>query len=197
MLLTRDSSDGPVTGSVRANRMQLHATKASITTDTIGDLAPFTVAGTMELPPVGRQPVWVIAENAYGLYREESTLDASGSSNSTTSRAPTLLSSVCERGGAHDGVTQTGAPHNTRSSPYRPKHQENRVQIAWPQSALSLPFRPEHGDFGKGTESVPVRAASFREPHISSTGARAKEEEFFEVRSFGTRRAGLRPEPVE
>jgi hypothetical protein len=27
---------------------------------------------------VGHQPVWVIAENAYGQYREESTVDARG-----------------------------------------------------------------------------------------------------------------------
>jgi hypothetical protein len=76
--LPGDSSGEPVAGSVRVNRLQIHVTKALITTDTIGDLAPFTVAGTLEPPTVGRQPVWVIAENAYSQYREESTVDTHG-----------------------------------------------------------------------------------------------------------------------
>jgi hypothetical protein len=76
--LPGDFSDEPLTGSVRVNRMQIHVTRALITNDTLGDLTPFTVAGTLSPPPQGHQPMWVIAENVYGLHREESTVDAFG-----------------------------------------------------------------------------------------------------------------------
>ncbi len=73
-----DLSVERISGSVHVYRDQIHVTSVLETTDSIGHRAQLHVAGTIEPPPKGREPVWVILQNVYGRYRDESAVDNKG-----------------------------------------------------------------------------------------------------------------------
>jgi hypothetical protein len=73
-----DSSVERISGSVNVNRDQVHVTGLLGTTDSIGYRPGLPAFGTIEPRPQRREPVWVILENVYGGYREESVVDERG-----------------------------------------------------------------------------------------------------------------------
>jgi hypothetical protein len=73
-----EQTNEDLTGRVSVYRSQIHVTRVLGTTDSLGHLAQFPVAGSLSPMPPGRGPVWVIVENVYGQYRQESTVDDRG-----------------------------------------------------------------------------------------------------------------------
>jgi hypothetical protein len=68
-----------ISGSVSVSRSQIHLTKVLGATDSVGTLAQFAVTGILSPTPRRNERVWVIVENVYGRYRQESTVDGNGS----------------------------------------------------------------------------------------------------------------------
>jgi hypothetical protein len=76
--LPGDVSVEKISGTIRVVRDQNHVTNVLETTDSVGHRAQLPVSGMLEPRPKGREPVWVILQNVYGKYREESTVDDRG-----------------------------------------------------------------------------------------------------------------------
>jgi len=67
-----------VTGRISVERRQIHVTRVLSGTGSIGDLAQPPVIGSLDPRPVGAERLWVVVENAYGRFRQESTVDSNG-----------------------------------------------------------------------------------------------------------------------
>jgi hypothetical protein len=73
-----DTSDEKFTGSVQVYRDQIHITNVLAGSDSLGHRAQVRVRGILEPRPKGREPVWVVLENVYGRFRDESMVDDQG-----------------------------------------------------------------------------------------------------------------------
>lgn len=73
-----DTSVERLSGSVDVNRDQIHITNVLETADSVGHRAQLRVSGILEPRPKTSAPVWVILQNVYGKFRDESTVDDRG-----------------------------------------------------------------------------------------------------------------------
>jgi hypothetical protein len=73
-----DDSDEKLSGQVDVYRTQIHVTSVLETTDSLGHRAQVPVEGMLEPRPKGHVPVWIILQNVYGKFRDESTVDDRG-----------------------------------------------------------------------------------------------------------------------
>ena len=73
-----DDAEERLSGTVRVSRDQIHVTSVLDTTDSLGHRAQLRVSGTLDPRPKASEPVWIVLQNVYGKFRDESTVDEQG-----------------------------------------------------------------------------------------------------------------------